>query len=162
MDFPIEIRGNHWGYLDFTGRKAKCVDECDYVQSIGLIRNALGLIDMSPNTSSRPHDRVMRAYGAHTVCLTNEQQFLENLPHREQLSFNFEKDSLQQKVSDLLAHRTPALDMGLEASDAYRKAHPPEELITKMLDCAALARLDNLPKRPEGLQDFFAWPPRML
>ncbi len=30
MDFPVEIRGNNWGHLDFSGKKAQYIDDCDY------------------------------------------------------------------------------------------------------------------------------------
>jgi hypothetical protein len=162
MDFPVEIRGNNWGYLDFTGKKASCIDDCDYVKSIGLIRKSLGVIDMSPNTGSRPHDRPMRAYGAHTLCLTNRQQYLEHLPHQEHLSFSFEKESLQERVADLLNHKEDALAMGIEVAEAYRRQHPPEQLSTQMLACASLARLNTLAHRPAGMQDFVVWPPTLL
>jgi hypothetical protein len=162
MDFPVEIRGNNWGYLDFTGKRAQCIDECDYVKSVGLIRRALGTIDMSPNTSSRPHDRPMRAYGAHTLCLTNEQEFQQHLPHGKLLSFSFSRESLQEKVASLLANKEAAIEMGIEVAAAYRQQHPPEQLCRKMLDCAALVRLNHLPQRPPGMQDFVVWPPQQL
>ncbi|HJU09470.1 MAG TPA: hypothetical protein VJ728_01270 [Candidatus Binataceae bacterium] len=161
-DFPVEIRGNNWSHFDFSGRKATYIDECDYVKSIGLIRSALGTIDMSPNTASLPHDRVMRAYGAHTLCLTNHQQFLEDLPHQERLTFRFEKDSIQERVADILAHKDEALEMGVEVAEAYKKKHPPEQSIMNMLDCASLVRLNGLPQRPPGAQDFFVWPPAQI
>ena len=162
MDFPIEIRGNNWSYLDFTGKRAQCIDECDYVKSVGFIHRALGTIDMSPNTSSRPHDRPMRAYGAHTFCLANAQEYQKQLPNHEASSFEFTKESLQAKVAELLANKERAIEMGIEAAAAYRAQHPPEQLARQMLDCAALARLNHLPQRPAGMQDFVAWPPKHL
>jgi hypothetical protein len=162
MDFPVEIRGNDWNHLDFTGKKATHIDECDYVKSIGLVRNSLGIIDMSPNTGSRPHDRPMRAYGAHTLCLSNEQQFLEELPHTQRLSFRYEKQVLQDRVAYLLDHKDEALEMGIEVAAAYRTQHPPEQLIQQMLDWAALVNLNNHPQRPAAMQDFFVWPPTRL
>ena len=162
LDLPVEIRGNNWSHVDFTGKKATYIDECDYVKSVGLIRNSLGLIDMSPNTVSRPHDRFVRACGAHTFCLTNEQQFLEELPNREHLSFSFDKESIQQRVAAALDHRAATVDMGIEVAEAYRKKHPSEELIVQMLKYASLAKLDNLRQRPHGSQDFFVWPPSSL
>lgn len=162
MDFPIEIRGNNWSHLDFSGKKATYIDECDYTKSIGLIRDSLGLIDVSPNTVSRPHDRFMRACGANTFCLTNEQQFLKDLPHSEHLSFQFEKESLQQKVAYLLDHKASAIEMGIEVASAYSANHPSTESPLKMLEYASMARLDNLKQRPIGSQDFFVWPPARL
>jgi hypothetical protein len=161
-DFPVEIRGNNWSHVDFSGAKATYIDECDFVKSIGLIRNSLGTIDMSPNTSSMPHDRVVRAYGAHTLCLTNEQEFLKELPHRERLSFRFEKESLQEKIAYILSHKSEALEMGIEVAETYKKKHPPQETALKMLEYASLIRLNKLPQRPMGSQDFFVWPPAEL
>ena len=162
MDLPVEIRGNNWEHLDFTGKKATYIDECDYSKSAGLIRETLGLIDISPNTATRPHDRVMRAYGAHTLCLTNEQQFLYELPHEERLSFRFEKESLQQQVAYLLDHKAAALEMGVEVAEAYKTKHPRIAAVTKMLEYASFVKLDNLRQRPTGSQDFFVWPPARL
>ena len=162
MDFPVEIRGNNWGHVDFSGKRATYIDECDYSKSIALVRESLGLIDVSPNTVSRPHDRFLRAYGAHTMCLTNEQEFLEDLPHSERLSFRFDKEDLQQKVAYLLEHKDAAVEMGVEAAAAYRSRHPRTEHVEKMLEYASLARLDNLRQRPSGSQDFFVWPPTRL
>jgi hypothetical protein len=127
-----------------------------------LIRETLGLIDISPNTATRPHDRVMRAYGAHTLCLTNEQQFLYELPHEERLSFRFEKESLQQQVAYLLDHKAAALEMGVEVAEAYKTKHPRIAAVTKMLEYASFVKLDNLRQRPTGSQDFFVWPPARL
>jgi hypothetical protein len=163
MDFPVQIRGNNWSHLDFSGKKATYIDDCNYVDSVGLIRDSLGLIDMSPNTGSLPHDRVMRAYGSKTLCLTNENQdFLGDLPHCERLVFGFEKGSLQSRIADLLAHKSDAVDLGVAVAEAFRKLHPPERSLGKLLDYAALARLDQMPQRPVGVQDFFVWPPQLL
>jgi hypothetical protein len=162
MDLPVEIRGNNWDHLDFTGKKATYIDECDYTKSIGLVRESLGLIDVSPNTVSLPHDRLMRAYGAHTFCLTNEQKFLHELPHYDRLTFRFEKESLQQQVAYLLDHKAAALEMGAEVAEVYKAKHPRVATVTKILEYASLARLDNLRQRPAGSQDFFMWPPARL
>ncbi len=99
---------------------------------------------------------------AHTCCLTNTQQFLEELPHQDRLSFTFEKESLQDKVAYLLDHKDAAIEMGLAVAEAYRRSHPPEEIALKMLDCAALSRLDNLAQSPASSQDYFVWPPKSL
>ena len=162
MDFPVEIRGNNWGHLDFSGKRAIYIDECDYRKSMTLIRESLGLVDVSPNTVSRPHDRFLRACGAHTLCLTNEQEFLQHLPHSTHLSFRFDKEEFQQKVAYLLEHKDAALAMGVEAAAAYQGLHPRTEHVAKMLEYASLSRLDNLRQRPSGSQDFFVWPPTRL
>ena len=163
MDFPVEIRGNNWGHVDFSKGKATYIDDCDYVESINLIRDSLGLIDMSPNTGSMPHDRVMRAFGAKTLCLTNEgQKFFQPLPHRDALNFRYEKECLQQKVSDLLSNKCAAVDMGIAVAEEFKRLNPPERSFETMLDYAALSKLNQLPQLPGASQDFFVWPPRHL
>jgi hypothetical protein len=104
----------------------------------------------------------MRAYGAHTFCLTNEQKFLQELPHYDRLTFRFEKESLQQQVAYLLDHKEAALEMGVEVAEAYKTKHPSVASVTKILEFASFARLDNLRQRPAGSQDFFMWPPARL
>jgi hypothetical protein len=163
MDFPVEIRGNNWDHVDFTGKRATYIDDCNYVDSTALMRSSLGLIDMSPNTASGPHDRVMRAYGSHTVCLTNTRQtFLDEMPFHQELTFSFEQDSLQSRVADLLARKSDVVEMGLAAAERFRALHPPQQAFRKMLDYAAFSRLDQTPMRPAGLQDFFLWPPQLI
>ncbi len=160
MDYPVQIRGNNWGYLDFSGKKATCIDDCNYVDSIRLIRNSLGLIDMSPNTASTPHDRVMRAYGSHTLCLTNHgQTFAKELPCQDELTFSFDKESFQSRIADLLADKSAAVDKGIAVTEAFKKLNPPGKAFKRMLDYAAFARLDQTKKCPPGFQDFFVWPP---
>lgn len=161
MDLPIEIRGNEWEHLDFTHSKAQYINECNYQKSSILIRNSLGIIDMSPNTYSRPHDRVMRAYGAHTLCLTNEQSFLEELPHGEQVSFTFDVENLKDKVQFILSHPVDAVEIGVAMAAAYNKLHPAEATIRKLIDGAALVRFNGHQQRPEGSQDFFVWSRRL-
>lgn len=162
-DYPVHIRGNEWDHVDFSGRRANYVDHCDYAQSIELIRSSLGLIDMSPNTASNPHDRVMRAFGAKTLCLTNAgQQFLRGLPHEKEFTFNFEGDSLRERIEDILANKKRAVDHGIATAEAFRKANPPEQAVEKMLHYAELVRLERQTHRPEGLQDFHVWPPQLL
>lgn len=162
-DYPVHIRGNEWDHMDFTGRRATYVNRCDYSESIGLIRESLGTIDMSPNTASYPHDRVMRAFGAKTLCLTNaRQQFLRGLPYENEFTFTYEGDSLRERVEQILANKKRAVDLGIAVAEAFRKANPPERAFERMLHYAALVRLERQPVRPEGLQDFHVWPPQLL
>ena len=162
-EFPVHIRGNDWHHVNFTGKRATYIDRCDYAESIGLIRSSLGLIDMSANTASCPHDRVMRAFGARALCLTNAgQQFFRGLPYEEELTFRYEGDSLRERVAHLLANKKQAVEYGIAVAEAFRKANPPERAFEKMLHYAALVRLERLPQRPQGLQDFHVWPPKEL
>ena len=155
MSLPVEIRGNNWEHVNFSGKRATYVNECDFTKSTQYIRDSLGLIDMSPNTASHPHDRVMRAYGAHTVCLTNRQDFLSELPNSKRLSFMFADESLPERIEYLLAHRSEAVELGAEVADCYRERHPTEATVRKLLDCASLVRLNCLRQRMPGMQDFF-------
>jgi hypothetical protein len=161
MDYPVQIIGNNWGHLDFSGKKATYIDECNYVDSIRLIRNSLGVVDVSPNTASAPHDRVMRAYGAHTLCLTNSgQAFTKDLPCEDALTFCFDKESFQSRVAGLLASKSAAVDKGIAVVEAFKRLNPPGQAFAQMLDYAAFARLDQTKARLPGFQDFFVWPPQ--
>jgi hypothetical protein len=160
MDFPVEIRGNNWEHLDFKGKNAIYIDDCNYVDSIRLIRNSLGMIDVSPNTASMPHDRVARACGSHTLCLTNSgQSFTRELPYQNELTFSFDKESLQSRVDGLLADKSAAVDKGIAVTEAFKKLNSPGQAFEQMLNYAAFARLDRTKGRLPGLQDFFLWPP---
>jgi hypothetical protein len=163
MDFPVEIRGNEWSHLDFTGKRATYIDDCNFIDSTSLLRRSLGMIDMSPNTGSLPHDRVMRAYGSHTLCLTNRgQTFLNDLPSAPTLGYSFDKESLQSQVAYLLSHRSEAVEMGIADAQRFRQLNPPELAFERMLDYAALTRLEHTAQRPAVLQDFVLWPPASL
>jgi hypothetical protein len=160
MDFPIQVRGNNWGHVDFTGKKATYVDDCNYTDSVGLIRRSLGTIDLSPNTASMPHDRVMRAFGSHTVCLTNgDQTFMDGLPYKDEVTYSFSKESVQSTVAGLLANKCATVDKGIAVAAAFKEQFPPTRSFERMLDYAAFARLDQTKVRPAGFQDFFVWPP---
>lgn len=161
-ELPVEIRGNNWHHIDFTGARATCIDECNYQKSTGLLRGALATIDMAPNVTSRPHDRILRAYGAHGLCLTNQQQWTEALPHHERFCYRYQKESIQQVVGWALEHRDEVLEIGKEVSLSYHTQNPVRENLQKMLDWASLARLDQMRQRPDGAQDFFCWPPSAL
>ena len=161
MPFPVQIVGVNWEHIDFSGKRVTHVNECDYSRSSGLIRESLGVIDMSPNTGLGPHDRVCRAFGAYTVCLTNEQQFFkQKLPHSEMFSFRFDRDSFQEKVADVLAHPARHVDAGIEVATAFRHANPGEAAVRHLIDTAAMIRLDQRRERLPGSPDFFVWPPR--
>jgi hypothetical protein len=78
------------------------------------------------------------------------------------MSFRFDKESLHDRDAKILDNRDDALEMGVEVAQAYRKEHPPQHVVIKMLDCAALVRVNNLNRRPDGFQGFFVWPPHLL
>lgn len=161
-DFPVRILGKNWEHVDFEGGRASFAARCDYRESRGLIRDALGVIDMSPNTGLMPHDRPVRAFGAHTFCLTNEQPFFRSLPHHDAMCFRFERDALRDKVADVLAHPDRHVGIGLEVADAFAAAHPPEAAIRHLIDTAAMIRLDQRARSLPASPEFFNWPPVVL
>jgi hypothetical protein len=161
-DLPVEIRGNNWSHIDFSGSKVNYIDECDFEKSKGLLRGAVATMDMSPNTSSRAHDRVLRSYGAHGLCITNRQQYLDTLPHVERFTYCYQKESIQETVAWVLAHRDEVVEMGKEVSAAYRTQHTMRNYLQRMIDWASLAKLDQMRQRPADAQDFFCWPPQSL
>ena len=158
-DFPVEIHGYNWEHFDFSGRRAKYFPGGDYTQSREKIIDSLGLIDMSPNTQRAPHDRVMRAFGLCTLCLTNEQRFFkERFADCEKFSYRFDKEDLAGKIADVLSHPKQYVELGLTVAEEFRKHHQPQDFAQFMIDTASHIRLASGP-RPQGLQDFFVWPP---
>jgi hypothetical protein len=161
-DFPVEIHGFNWEHFDFSDRRATYVPGGDYTQSRERIVDSLGLVDMSPNTQRAPHDRAMRAFGLCTLCLTNKQRFFtEEFVDSELFTYTFDKESLREKVADVLAHPKRYVELGLDVAEQFRRSRRPEDFAQFMLDTAGHVRL-ACGARPEGLQDFFDWPPRKL
>jgi len=158
VDFPIEVRGTGWNHIDFAGSRATLVETCDYAESRQLIRECLGVLDMSPNTAGAPHDRVLRAFGSYTLCLTNEQEFLPaGAP-----SFRFQADSIQAAVAEALAHPARHVELGAEIAAIYRAQNPPEAGVADLIRTAELVRLNQVVERPAGLAPYFVWPPKSL
>jgi hypothetical protein len=158
-DFPVEIHGYNWEHFDFSRRRATYVPGGDYTQSRERIIGSLGLVDMSPNTQRAPHDRVLRAFGLCTFCLTNEQQFFkEQFTESEKFTYRFDKEHLAARVADVLAHPKQNVELGLAVAEKFRQHHRPQDFAQFMLDTAAHIRLAS-GARPAGLQDFFVWPP---
>ena len=162
LDFPIEIHGDKWQHIDFNGRKATLVSGGNYAKSKNLIKNALGLVDMSPNTGLAPHDRPLRAMGMYTLCLTNEQKyFTERFTNHQAFSFRFEMESLQETIADVIAHPRRYVELGCEVAETFRRDQDPDTLGRHLLDVANCLRLGSS-QRMQGLQDYFAWPAEKL
>jgi len=103
---------------------------------------------------------VARACGSHTLCLTNSgQSFTRGLPYQNELTFSFDKESLQSRVDGLLADKSAAVDKGIAVTESFKELNPPGQAFEQMLNYAAFARLDRTKGRLPGLQDFFLWPP---
>ncbi len=162
LDFPIEIHGYNWEHIDFSGKRATLVHGGDYTKSKPLIERSLGLLDMSPNTTSAPHDRPLRAFGMYTLCLTNEQQcFTEQFVQHDTFTFRFEGESLQTRVADVLAHPKRYVELGIEVAESFRKRHSGRDFGVFIEEAASVVRL-AWEGRPGGMQDFFVWPPQKL
>jgi hypothetical protein len=163
MDFPVQIHGVNWEHLDFSGGRAKFVAECDFVKSRMMIRESLGVLDMSPNIGQAPHDRVLRAFGSQTFCLTNEQEFVRrDVPEPAAMSFRFEPESLRERVADVLAHPARHVEIGRENAKAYRAKYKPQAGIDYLIDTAELIRLNQLTERQPDMPPYFVWPPKSL
>jgi hypothetical protein len=161
-NFPVEIHGFNWEHVDFSGARARYVHGADYTGSGQLIKNALGILDMSPNTGLTPHDRPLRAFGLYTLCLTNEQEFFtRHFPQHRQFTFQFDKDSLENKVADALAYPKRYVELGIEIAETFRKQFDSGSFGRTMLEIAGCLRL-AAGARPANLQDFFVWPPAKL
>lgn len=158
-DFPVEIHGENWEHVDFSNSKCTFVPQCDYAQTRQLMKGALGVIDLSPNTQYGFHDRSVRAYAMQTLCVANEQACLdavfgENLP----FTYRFEPESIAATISEIIARPKEYVELGRELSRVFDIAFPAENLVRSTLEIADLLRLANSRVRP-GMQDFFMWPP---
>lgn len=162
LDFPIEVHGFNWEHVNFSGRRATLIPTADYTKSKALIKESLGIIDMSPNTGLAPHDRPMRAFGMYTLCLTNDQAyFKQNFEQCDGFSFQFEKESIQAKIADVISHPHRYVELGMQVAEQFRKNYEPDRFARFMLDIAASLRL-NSTARFSNLQNFFVWPPEKL
>jgi len=157
LDLPIEVHGFNWDHVNFANRRARLIPMADYSASRGLIREALAVIDMSPNTEVVPHDRCRRSIGSYTLCLTNAQQCFKRFARHSEFSYQLEKGSLQHLVSEVLAHPSRHVDLGVEIAEAYREGEAPNATAQRMLEAAAAIRLERSP-RFNGLQNYFSWP----
>jgi hypothetical protein len=159
LDFPIEVHGYNWEHVDFSGKRARLIHGGTYANSRQLIMNALATIDMSPNTSSAPHERVSRAIGMHTLCITNEQRFFrDRLLGFDDCLYRFERDNLRARIADVLDKPRRYVERGREMSDAFRAKFDPESAARRILETAECLRMAQ-GGRTHPLQDFFAWPP---
>lgn len=161
LDYPTEIHGFHWSHLKTEGRVGKVVLHADYGHSNFLIRDALALIDMSPNTLDGFHDRQQRAIGARTLCMTNRQPHLaEMATEAERFQFDFREDSLRGRIEWALSDPDAVLDLGEEVAERYRARYPFAAFIDGMVEMSGLIRLKNAAASPLSAQNYLIWPPR--
>jgi hypothetical protein len=163
MDFPVVIHGDNWEHLDFTGKHCTFISGVDYERSRLLVRDSLGMIDMSPNTSYGPHDRLVRSYGAHTLCVSNEQNFLtDTFPDQHaQMTFRFNKDSIRERVSQMLENPVKTLELGAQAAMTFRQRYSTANHVRYMAMMAETVRQSS-GTRARGQQDFLNWPPTVI
>jgi hypothetical protein len=159
MDFPIDMFGHNWEHLDFSKRRINFTPGGDYTRSGPMIRECLGMIDMSPNTDRAPHERPLRSFGSYTLCLTNRQSFFdENVKHADDFSFRFERDEIATKIADVIAHPKRYVEIGAEAAQDFSNKFNLSHFAELLLDTASTIRFMN-GERPGPLQRYFAWPP---
>ncbi|MHB8493276.1 MAG: hypothetical protein ACYC9Z_05025 [Casimicrobiaceae bacterium] len=157
LDFPIIVQGSFWDHVDFHGRRAKLVPPKDVFQSQEIVLKELGVIDMSANVDSWPHDRVQRAAGAYSLFLTNCQGWLsEKFPDFVDMTFAFDRESIAARVSEVLNHPRRYLEMALAFGDEFRTVFPRANFAETVLRLVDYARLMWENPRPQ-LQNFFVW-----
>jgi hypothetical protein len=157
LDFPVIVQGSSWDHVDFTGRRAKLVEGQDYGPTSSIYGEQLGIVDMSPNVDSAPHERVQRAAGSFATVLTNRQSWLtEDFPGFDDLSFDFSPESIKDRVADVLAHPERYIELGIAFGERFRSRWPKEEFAEKVIMYGELAALQWDAKKPP-LQRFFDW-----
>ncbi|HEY8025938.1 MAG TPA: hypothetical protein VIF60_15335, partial [Burkholderiaceae bacterium] len=120
LDYPAEVHGVNWEHLNTAGRNGTLVVESNYKKSDALIRDSLAIFDMSPNTVTGMHDRQMRAAAAQTLCVSNRQPLLNQLfPDAELFTYDFNRESLRQKVEWMLAHRSETVELGVACAGKF-------------------------------------------
>lgn len=157
LDCPVEVHGYNWNHVKFDGRRAKHVPLADYALSRSLMSDALAVIDMSPNTNSFPHDRVLRAFGRFTLCLTNENEWLlRNLPFHDRYTFEFRADSIRELVERVFEDRKGFVEIGMQLGDRLAAEHPPAKVVSHLQSLAEQVRI-GCAASPQ-LQNYFVWP----
>ncbi len=158
LDFPVVVQGGNWEHIDFSGRKARLIPGEDFGKSNRIFTDELGVIDMAPNIDRQPHDRVYRAAGSYAMVLTNRQSWLtESFEDLTDLTFSFEKQSIQNRIADVLANRDRYLEMAVEFGKRFREVYPTEAFADRVIEMADLAALQYAAEKPV-IQNFFVWP----
>jgi len=160
LDLPVCVQGSFWHHMDFSGKKARLCDGQDVDASQQILQTQLGVVDMSPNVDDWPHDRVQRGAGSFALVLTNRQGWLSRkFPEFEDLTFDFNPESIKARVADAIAHPERYLEQAVAFGGRFREMYPREEFANRVIDLAELATLLwNVPK--PALQPFFSWPTR--
>ena len=158
LDFPVIVQGGLWDHVDFTGRRARLVPGEDFVASRRVFAEELGVIDMSPNMDSEPHDRMQRAAGSYSLVLSNKQTWIaEEFPGFEEITFEFDPESIKARIADVLARPDRYLELGVSFGERFREVHPMEAFVRRVVELADLAALQCAREKPL-LQPFVVWP----
>jgi hypothetical protein len=157
LNFPVVVQGSFWDHVDFSGKRARKVPGTDVFASQEIVHNQLGVIDMSANVDTWPHDRVQRAAGAYSLVLTNRQQWLrEWFPDFSDLTFEFDPRSIAERVSDVLSRPGRYIDLAIAFGERFREVFPREAFAEKILQLVDLTNLIWRARRPQ-IQNFFVW-----
>jgi len=158
LDFPVIVQGDLWEHVDFSGRRARLVPGEDFIASRRVFADELGVIDMSPNMDSEPHDRMQRAAGSYSLVLSNKQSWIDNeFPGFDDLTFEFDPASIKARIADVLAHPDRYLELGVGFGEKFREVHPMEAFSRRVVELAEIAALNCSAEKPL-LQPFFVWP----
>ena len=158
LDLPVIVQGNHWEHVDFSGRRAKLIEGQDFDSSRQIFLDQLGIVDMSPNLDSGPHERVMRGAGSYAPVLTNRQGWLtEAFGEFDDLTFEFNPDSIRARASEAISHPDRFLDLGIAFGERFREIYTRQAYANQIVDLAELAALQCSAEKPV-IQPFFVWP----
>ncbi len=107
---------------------------------------------------SEPHDRMQRAAGSYSLVLSNKQSWIAaEFPGFEEMTFEFDPESIKARVADVLAHPDRYLELGVAFGERFREVHPVEAFCRRVVELADLAALQCAREKP-SLQPFFVWP----
>jgi hypothetical protein len=161
LDFPIEVHGECWEHLDFSGRKAKLIPYGNYVRSSQLMKDALCVIDMPPNTRSYPHERYVRCASRYTLCLTSHNDLLEQqfAPFGQPM-FEYTPDSIRAHMAAVLENPARHVEIGRAVGHEFARLYPRNGLVHLMEDLADQIRVQE--GDHPGLQGFLVWPPKKI
>jgi len=158
LDLPVEVHGELWSHVDFEGRRAKLVSSGDYFVSRELLRGALAIIDMSPNSALGLHERFVRAASRHTLCITNDTPAIAPVhSNATAATFRFSADSIRDRVAWALEHPEAAVALGASVGEAFGARHSTDDL-TNFFD-GVTQHFHVVARGNPFIQDFFVWPP---
>jgi hypothetical protein len=158
LDLPVIVQGSFWDHVDFSGKRAQLMDGHDVHASHQALSGHLGVIDMSANVDTWPHDRVQRGAGSFSLVLTNRQGWLSQaLPEFEDLTFEFNRESIRARVADAIANPGAYLDRAVAFGERFREIFPRAAFALRVVQMVDICSLLWSEQRPQ-LQNFYGWP----